>query len=401
MAKRFTQLSVDKEKPSSIRREVPDAIQAGLYLVIQPTGKKSWAVRYRFGGKPKKLTLPRGISLADARNLAREALGNVMKGVDPARPVTVPTTHTFGEVASEFIKRHVKQNTSVAYTRNVERFFAKDVLPAWGNRDIATITRLDVNMLLDGVIDRIKDEHGTTAKGSSANNVHSMLRSLFFWAVGRGYVDASPVTGVKTPLNLASRDRTLSEDEVSGLWGACEAVGYPCGTMAQLLLLTGQRRSEVAGMRWDEIKERVWTIPAERSKNGEAHSVPLSEAALEILNSIPKIKGTYVLTHRGDNGIVDFSRTKRVIDAAADIDHWTFHDLRRTFSTGMAKLHVPQEVTEKILNHVSGKLRGVAGIYNRHDYADEKRQALEAWGRYVLASQRPADENVVALRVGQ
>jgi integrase len=398
MAKRLTQISVDNAKPTSSRQEIADAMQPGLYLVIQPTGRKSWAVRYRLGGKSKKHTLAKGISLADARDQAREVLGKVARGVDPARPAAPATVHTFGEVYSDFVKRHVQVNTSEAYRQGVERLFGKYVLPVWASKDIATITRLDINKLLDGVIDRTKAERGDAARGTSSVNVHSMLRSLFGWAVGRGYVDASPVTGVPTPLTLTSRDRVLSEDEISAVWRAAEAAGYPYGTMTQLLLLTGQRRSEVAGMARSEISGNTWIIPSDRTKNGEVHEVPLSEPALEILRSIPKIGNRYVLTHRGDCAIADFARAKKVIDAQLDIDmaHWTFHDLRRTVATGMAKLHIPLQVCEKILNHISGSLGGIAGIYNRHDYADEKRTALQAWGRYVLSLQHP-EHNVARL----
>jgi integrase len=223
---------------------------------------------------------------------------------------------------------------------------------------------------------------------------------LFILSIGKGYLDASPMVYVKRPLKVSARDRVLAEDEISSLWRACEVVGYPYGTLAQLLLLTGQRRSEVSGMRWDEIDlgKKVWLIPGERTKNGEPHEVPLSEPVLVILKSLPNIKGRYVLTHSGDYPVTNHGLAKHAIDdAMAAVPRWTLHDLRRTAATGMARLHIPLQVAENVLNHISGSLGGMAGIYNRHDYADEKRSALEAWGRYVLALQRPA-ENVVALR---
>jgi len=398
MAKKLTDISIKKIRPDPAKRlEIPDAGKPGLYLVIQPSGKKSWAVRYRFNGKPRKLTLRGGFhSLAAAHELAQEALGKVAKGRDPAAeaPVAPPRVDLFKDVAADFIKRHVKPNTSSTYSRDLERRFVKDVLPRLGERDIREITKLDIDELLDAVADR--------GGGLSANVIHSMLRSLFIWSVGEGFLDASPMVNVKRPLKVSARDRVLSEDEIKRLWLACEAVGYPYGTLAQLLLLTGQRRSEVSGMRWDELDldRRVWLIPGERTKNGEPHEVPLSAPSLEIVNSLPKIKGRYVLTFTGDYPVTNHGAAKRAIDdELGAIDHWTLHDLRRTVATGMARLHIPLQVAEKVLNHISGTLGGIAGIYNRHDYADEKRQALEAWGRYVLSLQRPA-ENVVTFRAG-
>jgi integrase len=395
MAKKLTDISIKKIKSDPAKRlEIPDAGKPGLYLVIQPSGKKSWAVRYRFNGKPRKLTLKGFPSIAAAHKLAQEALDKVAAGKDPAseKEAPPPRVDLFKDVAADFIKRHVKENTSRTYARDVERRFRKDVLDRLGDKDIRAITKLDINKLLDAVADR--------GGGLSANTIHAMLRSLFIWSIGKGYLDASPMVYVKRPLKVSARDRVLAEDEISSLWRACEVVGYPYGTLAQLLLLTGQRRSEVSGMRWDEIDlgKKVWLIPGERTKNGEPHEVPLSEPVLVILKSLPNIKGRYVLTHSGDYPVTNHGLAKHAIDdAMAAVPRWTLHDLRRTAATGMARLHIPLQVAENVLNHISGSLGGMAGIYNRHDYADEKRSALEAWGRYVLALQRPA-ENVVALR---
>jgi integrase len=174
------------------------------------------------------------------------------------------------------------------------------------------------------------------------------------------------------------------------------------GPFAKLLLLTGQRRTEVAGMTWTELDldKALWMLPGTRTKNGRPHEVPLSEAALAILKALPRL-GPYVVSTDGSKPLGGYSRGKALIDKAIryanlHISHWTFHDLRRTAASGMARLGIQVHVTEAVLNHKSGSIKGVAAIYNRYDYAAEKRSALEAWARFVLSLQRPAD-NIVRL----
>jgi integrase len=396
MAKRLTQISVENAKPDRTKRvEIPDAGKPGLYLVIQPSGKKSWAVRYRIDGKPRKLTLKGLPSLAVAHTLAQQALDKVAQGSDPAseRPVPVRKPDLFRTVAAEFIKRHVNENTRASYANDVRRRFTKDILPQLGDMDIRQVTRLDVNRVLDAVADR--------GGGLSGNVIHSMLRSLFAYAVDRGNIDVSPMAAMKKPLKEGSRDRVLSDSEISRLWIACEGLGYPGGPFVQVLLLTGQRRTEVGGMRWDELnlEERVWHLPGERAKNGKPHSIPLSDAVIEIINSVPKI-GSYVFSSGGGYPFIGYHRAKVAIDVIDPLDgNWVLHDLRRTVATNMAKLHVPLQVAEAVLNH-TGTLGGIAGVYNKHTYADEKRKALETWANYVVGLHRPSD-NVVRFLAGK
>jgi integrase len=395
MAKRLTQISVEKQKPDPKKRiEHPDAGQPGLYLVVQPTGKKSWAVRYRLHDKPKKFTLPFFVSLADARERAREVLGKVERGEDPSAAVPTRRADLFKDIVAEFRKRHiVEKKLSASYTKDFDRRMAKDVLPTLGERDIKTITKRDVIELLDAVTDR--------GGGVSYNVIFSMLRSLFNWAVKRDIIQVSPITNFERPQKPESRDRVLSDDEIAALWRAADAVGYPAGDYVKMLLLTGQRRTEVAAMTWSEIKDGVWTIPGERSKNGEPNRVPLSGAALELLKGLPRLGTRYVFTSTGDNPLTTNGKPKAKLDKAigdAISEPWTFHDLRRTCASGLAKLHISVETIEAVLNHTSGKVSGIARVYNRHDYADEKRAALEAWSRYVLNLVQPGEKNVVPLR---
>jgi integrase len=199
----------------------------------------------------------------------------------------------------------------------------------------------------------------------------------------------------------AARDRVLTDAEVGQVWRACGASGEPFGSAVRLLLLTGCRLNEVAGMRTPELSDdgATWTIPGERTKNGRAHVVPLSPQAREVLAGVLRISDSLVFTTNGRTPVSGWSKVKRRLDRAAEIPSWRLHDLRRTAATGMAELGVPPHVVEAALNHVSGARAGVAGTYNRAAYAAEKRAALERWGAHVagLASGRRAAK-VVPIR---
>jgi integrase len=400
MAKKLTARKVEQARANPHKRiEIPDGAKPGLHLVIQPSGKKSWAVRYRFKGQTRKLTLDGFPSLATARKLAQEALDKVAEGFDPAAEKQAAKregdsdSNLFGAVAAQFVERHAKRNTRASSASQTEAFLAREVLPKWGNKRIQDITKRNVLDLLDGIIDR--------GSGLSANRVLAVVRKLFSWAVQRGIVEASPVTGIKAPLPEPTRDRVLSDDEIRWLWLACDKVGYPFGAMAKLLLLTGQRRNEVAGMTWGELDldKALWRIPGGRTKNDEAHEVPLSDAALAVIASLPRIKSDkgFLFTTNGETHVSGYSRAKAVIEKSmldiareergqdVEIPRWTFHDLRRTAVSGMARLSISLPVIEKVVNHSSGSFAGIVGVYQRHSFADEKRTALEAWGAHVMA----------------
>lgn len=387
MVRRFTQISVEKIRPHPTKRlEVPDPGKPGLYLVVQTSGKKSWAVRYRLFGKPKKLTLDGFPSLGVARRLAQVALDSVAEGKDPAaeKIATRVASHSdrFSDVAEEFLERHIKPKSRASYAYETERMLRKEVLPLWGKKRIQEITKQDVVTLLNEIVDR--------GGGVTANRVLSAVRKLFNWAQQeRGIViPHSPVAGLRKPLNEVSRDRTLTHGEIKRLWIACDKVGYPFGSLTQLLLLTAQRRNEVAGMVWAEVDldKREWLIPGERTKNKELHTVPLSKPAAQLIKSLPRMSSErgYVFTTNGKTQVSGFSRGKADIDAAMkSTSRWTLHDLRRTAASGMAQLGMPLPVIEKVLNHSSGSFAGVVAVYQRHHFSNEKRHALEAWGALI------------------
>jgi integrase len=203
------------------------------------------------------------------------------------------------------------------------------------------------------------------------------LSTMFNWAIREGYdLVANPVTGTNRTKGIPSRTRVLSNEELRSVWRACRDNSF--GRVVRLLILTGQRRNEVAHMTWDEVVGDVWTIPASRTKNKRTHVVPLSPLALSLLPS-----------HGADSPqvrifkAVEWTKWKASLDVS--IPHWTLHDLRRTAATGMADLGVLPHIVEAVLNHVSGHKSGVAGIYNRARYADEVRDALTRWSVHVAA----------------
>ena len=233
----------------------------------------------------------------------------------------------------------------------------------------------------------------------TANRVLSTLSRFFNWLVERDVIKASPVMGVRNPSPETARDRILSDDEVAAVWAATEAPGH-FNWIVRVLLLTGQRRSEVANMTWSEIDldNATWTIPAARAKNGKLHVVPLSPPVIEILSAVPAVAGQdLVFSLNGERGFSGFSKAHgRLADAVQADRPWTLHDLRRTVASGMARLGINLPVVEKILNHVGGAFRGVSGVYHRHDYAAEKRHALELWASHVMRVAEGGEAKVVA-----
>lgn len=427
MAKALTAQSVERLKPDPGKRlEIPDGLLVGLYFIIQPSGARSWAVRYRYAGKPCKLTLGPypALDLGTARGRARDALQKVAEGQDPAaekREATQkakdgePERDLISAQLDIFIERHVRAKGRARYAGEVERLLNREVRPVWGERRVQDITRRDVIELLDALIDR--------GSPTTANRTFAAVRKFFNWLIERSVLDTSPCARVKPPAEETSRDRILTNDEIRWLWKATELTGYPFGPFVRLLLLTGQRRDEVAKARHGEIKHGdLWTIPRERTKNGIAHDVPLSAAAQEVLTGIPRVlsKAGYLFTTTGDTAISGYSVAKRRLDKRmlevarkeaeergrnledVQIPEWRLHDLRRTLASGLARLGQAPHIIEAVLNHTSGTVSGVAAVYNRYSYAEEKRQALEGWSQFVNNLVGEANGgNILALQGGR
>ncbi len=412
----LTVKEIEKFKPKDKPYEMLDG--AGLYVTVRPTGVKSFNLRYRYGGAPRNLTIgPVSIGLAEARRLAMEARGEIARGNDPcalksARKAAavaeqlVKKQDSVAAVAERFIAKHVRPKTRPTSAREMERLLRVEIVPKLGNQRLAEVTRADVRLLVENIEDRAP---------IVANRTFSLFRLLCNWAREKDIIAVSPCDGLKAPTLEKSRNRVLTDDEVRLFWRACETVSWPFGALAQMLLLTGQRLNEVSAMTWGEVDMDSWTwrLASERVKNAREHVVPLSPHAVRLMEGCPRIVGAkgYVFTISGERPVKAFSHMKNLIDAAMlvearkndpealEIPHWTVHDLRRTAASGMASLRVQPHVIEAALNHKSGTIKGIAAVYNRYQYSDEKRVALEAWGRHVewLASGEPVS-NIVTLR---
>ena len=308
-----------------------------------------------------------------------------------------PVTDTIGAIAERYLaeyvrvphmKRGVHRVMRPNSQREIERLLRVELLPALRDRRLET-SRDDIEKLLK-----------VTAKRAPvvANRLLSWLRAMCTWAKKNRLIAVSPCDGIDPPGVESSRARILSDKEVRLLWKACERVGWPFGVIVKALLLTGQRREEVGAMTWGEVDlaKAEWRLAGERVKNGRAHIVPLAPGMICLLESAPRIAGAkdFVFTASGERPVSGFSRAKSRIDAemlsiaraddpAAEIPRWTFHDLRRTTASNLAALRVQPHVIESVLNHSSGVIKGVAAIYNRYEYFDEKREALEKWERRV------------------
>ena len=227
---------------------------------------------------------------------------------------------------------------------------------------------------------------GMISRPSAANRAFAAIRKFLNWCVERGYLEHSPCSGMKAPSKVISRDRVLSDEELTAIWLAAEKMGWPFGRVVQLLVLTAQRRNEVSGIRFQDIdqEEGLWTQPAMGNKSGRLHVVPLSPLALAIIRALPRVHDELVFPARGKNNPVSgYSKWKHKLDQLSGVKNWTLHDLRRTAATGMAGLGVPPHVVERILNHKTGVLGGVAGIYNRFAYQQEMSEALNQWSQHI------------------
>jgi integrase len=390
MKKALTTRTVQALRAGQARTEIPDAYLPGLYLVVQPSGAKSWAVRYRHNGRPRKQTLgpyPR-IDLKAARTLGGKALRAAAEGRDPAQEKSL--THTaksdsIESVVRQFTEKHLRRKYRPRSLHEAERLLRVHVLAIWRGRSIDSITRRDVRDMLDTII---AAPSGRYSRAILANRVHSITRKLFGWCVEHEIITASPVSGLKAPAKEASRDRVLNDDELCLIWHAAEKMGPPFGPMVQLLILTGQRRGEIAGMEWREIDagKRLLGLPSERVKNGRPHDVPLSPQAIAVIKkATPRIGDRFIFSVNGKAPINGFGKYKERLNALLPkhMPAWVLHDLRRSTASGMARLGISLPVIEKTLNHVSGSFAGVVGVYQRHEFGAEKRAALETWAAHV------------------
>jgi integrase len=353
---------------------------------------KSFVCQYRIGTQQRRENLGdvRKVKLEDARKIARQRFASVELGADP-KP------RTDGAVASLTLARVTDRYLAArqhAVRPNTHRAAADYLKVKWAplhKRPISNITRAEIASRLQEIV----VAHGRV----SAARARAYLSALYGWAMREGLYDSNPVAGSNNPgAGLPSRDRVLSGDELKVIWDAC-ADDDP-GRIIRLLILTACRRDEISRLSWREVnfEHGTITISAERSKNHRAHTLRLPPAALEILRAIPRRRDSDAV-FGGKDGFTGWSHATKVLRMRmAQPVTFVLHDLRRSAATHMADLGVQPHVIEAVLNHSSGSKSGVAGIYNRSQYARETATALAMWADHVLALVEGRDSKVIALR---
>lgn len=377
MRKALNAKAIDALKPQAKRYEVHDLLCPGFSIRVFPTGRKVFSLKYRYGLKQRRLVLgvyPR-TTLVQARDRAIEALRFVDEGTDPAARRRQLGSRV-EQICEDFIRQYARpRNRS---WKEAERILKREFVAVHGQRDIRDVKRADILELMDGAIER--------GAAYQANRIHANLRKLFNWCVERGIVEASPVAGIRPQTREQARDRVLNDDEIRAVLKSYAQEPYPYGMFVPLLLATAQRRGEVSNMRWSQIdlEAKVWVIPADLAKNGRPHVVPLNDFAIRTLQALPRFADcdwVFTTTRRGP--INGFSKALRQIHTLSQTRDWRFHDLRRTAASGMARLGIAPHVVEKVLNHISGTISGVAAVYNRYGYDGERREALDKWGEFL------------------
>jgi integrase len=385
-----------------------DDDQRGLGVRVTAGGSKTYLAQYTVGGIKRRVPLGScsAISLLAARDAVRTILGDVAKGRDPAADRKEAAQEAQRKAANDALTLDalLQQWEALRLADKRERYASEAVraikyaFVKHLKSPAADLNRIAVVRVLDGLA-----KEGKTAM---ASRTAAYGRACYHWAAKRGSLTSNPFQDL--PLEpVIKRDRVLSDDEVRVVWNATSGPGS-FNAIVRMLILTGQRREEVAGMTWDEVSPDLstWTLPASRAKNGVAHVVPLSPQAHDSLRKAPwftKEDDKRALVFPGQRRVFNgFSKSKADLDKASGVTGWRLHDLRRTMATGLQKLGIRLEVTEAVLNHVSGSRAGIVGVYQHHDWADEKRAALNAWGEHVVAivEGRKGAGNVLAFARG-
>lgn len=423
----FTDTMIRKLKPED--REYKKSEGNGFTIRVLPSGVKSWLYLYAIDGQRRCLNLGHypDVKLETARKKFEDARKHVKNGVDPQEIAEQAKEErrkapTVKDLFEDYMARHAKLNKRESSWREDERLFKVNVEPTWGKRKAADIKKRDCIALLDTYADR----------PALCHNVMKLTRKLFNFAVEKDVLEHTPFTGVKVPVDLQSRERILSEEEIRKLW----TTELPKASMSdevkriiKLLLVTGQRVGEVCGITPSEVDGHWWMLPPERTKNGQTHRVYLTDTAIELLGT-PR-NGYYFLSpvtkfdadkkpiynHIDENAVayairrnlkdykprrpIKGDRIKMVEvkdDKKMELDHFTPHDLRRTFATGLAIIGYHDEIIDAVTGH---KKQGIIKVYNRHKYDAEKQQALEAWDRKLKSITSGKESNVIPIAAGK
>ena len=359
-----------------------DSGSAGFGVKVTPKGRKVFIVLYRTGGagsKLRKYTIGAygRVTLHQARIAAQKVFAAKLEGRDLAAEKREAKQRVVADRVEDlletFVDQYLSQNRS---GREVARLLRREVGKPWAGKSIHEISKRDVVETVSAI-----DQRGAPV---AANKALKSIKTFLRWCVGRAVLDRSPAEGVPLPRKEVSRDRVLSDKELAQVILAARKIGGPYGGIIELLALTGQRREEVARLQWEEVDQdqQIWTLPKSRTKNAKAHIVHLSHHSLAVLKSTPWRAGL-VFSFDGARPFNVFSRAKRQLDQLSGVTGWRLHDLRRTCVSGMARLGVAPHVADKILNHQTGTISGVAAVYQRHEFLEDRKDALDQWGAHV------------------
>jgi integrase len=442
MAKVLTDAAVRRLKAGRKRRIIRDGGARSLYLIVHPSGAKSWGMRFRRpGGRAAKMvlgpvdlsgsevtgepTVGMPLTLSAARQVAAQVHRERARGQDVVADhkvrrhrqraaIAERSANSFGALSRQFVEEHARVKTR--HWRETARLLGLDpdadlepvaggLATRWADRDARSIDGHDVHGAVDEAhrigVPGIEARRDGLSE-ARARALHAALSVCFGWMLRHRRIDVNPCVGVWRPRPPAARDRVLSNDEIKAFWKAADVVGGPFGAALKLLLLTGSRLNEIAGLRWEEVSgdgSHV-SLPGSRTKNRKEHVVPLSPLARDIITSQSRVEGcSYVFSTNDRSPISGWSKAKAKLDEKMEVSTpWRLHDLRRTAVTGMAELGIAPHVVEAVVNHISGARAGVAGTYNRSELLAERRAALKRWAAHVagLVAERPA--NVTPIR---
>jgi integrase len=354
---RLTDISVRALKaPERGQKTHFDETLTGFGVRVSPGGTKTFVLMY--GASRRLVSVGRVgiITLANARDKARQMLAKETLGVAERPSMLVKDALELFFSAAE---SRLRPRTLADYRRLLTRHLRK-----FAKRTVGSLTNHELTEAIDELVETPSEQ----------NHAFAAMRTFFRFCVRRGLVSRSPLEGVQMPARIPSRDRVLDDRELKAVLRASKDGGHPFGTLVQLLIHTGQRKGEISQLRWSWIDhtKRTITVPAEVSKNRRQHTFPYGKRVASILASVPHDEEELFRIHNWDK------RTDDLRDEAA-IPHFTLHDLRRTYASGMAALGIPPHVVEKLLNHITGTISGVSAIYNRYQYWDEQVEAVAQW----------------------
>lgn len=398
MATKLTEKVIERLQCPQGKRDALlfDTEQRGLAVRVVAVGSKTYLAQYALAGRKHRVPLGSvsAVSLASARAATAAIMGQVAQGQNPAatrkavaEKVKLDAQRermTFSKLVGAWETMHLTSRRP-RYREEAVKSLRRVFSETW-DRPVDRLARKDVIKVLD----RLPPSMGraTAAYG----------RACFSWGFKREMVETNPFEALAVRTVATKRDRVLTDAECARVWKAASETPAPFGPIVRILMLTGQRREEVGRLAWAELSSdlKTWTIPAERTKNGQPSIVPLSEPVTRLLQerltSIKYRRAGLVFPGEGGKPFGNWSKLKSALDKAAAVTDWRIHDIRRTVATGLQRLGVRLEVTEAVLNHVSGTRGGIAGVYQRHDWASEKKEALQAWAEHLKASAAQADD---------